>query len=176
MRKRTALAAALILGGALTLAGFASYGGADSGKGEGKGKVKANRMSSYQEVPSVSTGGTGRFEAKIKGSTIQYKLTYSGLSSAASAAHVHFGQVGVNGGIAAFLCGGGGKPACPASGTISGTIVGSDVIGPTSQGIAPGEIAELIAAMRAGVTYANVHTANFPAGELRGQIKPGSND
>jgi hypothetical protein len=172
MRKRIVLAVVLVLGGALALAAFASYGAADSGKG----KVKASRMSSYQEVPSVSTSGTGRFEAKIKGSTIEYKLTYSGLSGPAAAAHIHFGQVAVNGGIAAFLCGGGSKPACPASGTVTGTIVASDVIGPTSQGIAAGDIGKLIAAMRAGVTYANVHTANFPGGELRGQIKPGNDE
>ena len=180
MRKQIALVVVLVLGGALALAAFASYGAADSGKGKdkGKGTVKSIRMSSYQEVPSVSTNGTGRFEAKIKGSTIQYKLTYSGLSGTAAAAHIHFGQVGVNGGIAAFLCGGGSKPACPSgtSGTVTGTIVASDVIGPTSQGIGVGEIGELIAAMRAGFTYANAHTANFPGGELRGQVKPGSND
>jgi hypothetical protein len=172
MRKRIAVAVVLVLGGALALAAFASYGAADSGKG----KAKAIRMSSYQEVPSVSTSGNGRFEAKIKGSTIEYKLTYSGLSGPGVAAHIHFGQIGVNGGIAAFLCGGGSKPACPASGTVTGKIVASDVLGPSSQGIAAGEIGELIAAMRAGFTYANVHTANFPNGELRGQIKPGSND
>ena len=175
MRKRIALVAVLVLGGAFALAAFASYGVADSGKGKNnKGSFQSNRMSSYQEVPSLSTSGKGKFEAKIKGQTIEYKLTYSGLSSAASVAHIHFGQIGVSGGIAAFLCGGGGKPACPASGTVTGTIVASDVIGPASQGIAAGEIAELIAAMRAGVTYANVHTANFANGEIRGQIKPGN--
>ena len=42
---------------------------------------------------------------------IDYELTYSNLSSTASAAHIHFAQPGVNGGIVAFLCGGGGKPA-----------------------------------------------------------------
>ena len=168
MRKRIGIAAALVLGGALVLATFASYGSADSGK---KGKFKANRMSPYQEVPSVSTTARGSFEARISGSTIQYKLTYSGLSSAAVVAHIHLGQVGANGGVAAFLCGGGSKGACPASGTVTGTIVASDVIGPTAQGIGANEIAELIAAMRAGVTYANVHTSNFGGGELRGQIK-----
>lgn len=176
MRKRIALVAVLVLGGALALAAFASYGVADSGKGKNKGSVQSNRMSSYQEVPSVSANGKGRFQAKIKNSTIEYKLTYSGLSGPAVVAHIHFGQIGANGGVAAFLCGGGGKPACPASGTVSGTIVAADVVGPASQGIAAGEIGELIAAMRAGLTYANVHTANFPAGELRGQIKPGNND
>ena len=44
------------------------------------------------------------------------------------------------------------------------------MIGPAAQGIAAGELGELSRAMRAGVTYANVHTATYPAGEIRGQI------
>ena len=42
-------------------------------------------------------------------------------------AHIHFAQEGVNGGVAAFLCGGDGKPACPqGSGTVTGTIVADE--------------------------------------------------
>jgi len=40
-----------------------------------------------------------------------------------------------------------------------------------AQGIAAGEIAEIIRAMRAGVTYANVHTNKHPTGEIRGQLR-----
>ena len=43
------------------------------------------------------------------------------------------------------------------------------------QGIAAGEINELIAAMKAGFTYANVHTATHGGGEIRGQIRAGGN-
>jgi hypothetical protein len=42
--------------------------------------------------------------------------------------------------------------------------------GGTPVGIAPGEFDELIAAIRAGATYANVHTVGRPGGEIRGQI------
>jgi hypothetical protein len=76
----------------------------------------------------------------------------------------------VNGGVAAFLCGG-PKPACPASGTATGTITAADVIGPGGQGIAAGQFAELVRMMRAGVTYVNVHTSMFGGGEIRGQVK-----
>ncbi len=79
------------------------------------------------------------------------------ISTAAKFAHIHFGQFGVDGGVSAFLCGG-SKPACPPSGEVTGTIAASDVVGPAAQGIAAGEIDELIAAIRHGVTYVNIHT------------------
>jgi hypothetical protein len=79
----------------------------------------------------------------------------------------------VNGGISAFLCGGGGKPACPTTtGTVTGTIVAADVIGPTDKGIQVGEFAELLRAMRNGATYVNVHSQAWPSGEIRGNIRP----
>jgi hypothetical protein len=54
---------------------------------------------------------------------------------------------------------------------VTGTITPANILGPAGQGIAAGEFDEFIAAMRAGVTYANVHTAQFPGGEIRGQIE-----
>ena len=53
---------------------------------------------------------------------------------------------------------------------MTGTIVPADIIGPTGQGIDVGEFEEAVAAIRAGVTYANVHTVKHPGGEIRGQI------
>ena len=44
------------------------------------------------------------------------------------------------------------------------------MIGPGGQGIAAGEFAELVRAMRAGATYVNIHTTAFPGGEIRGQV------
>ena len=58
----------------------------------------------------------------------------------------------------------------PQEGVVTGTVTSADVIGPASQGIAPGEFGELVRAMRAGITYVNVHSTMFPAGEIRGQI------
>jgi hypothetical protein len=131
-------------------------------------------MKGYEEVPAVSTTGTGTFEATlatVRGDVaIRYVLEYSGLEGTAMASHIHFGQPDVNGGVSAFLCGGGDKPACPASGVVRGVVDRADIIGPEGQGIAPGEIEELIAAMEAEMTYVNVHTDKHPGGEIRGQF------
>jgi CHRD domain len=133
-------------------------------------------LQGFDEVPAVSTTGTGTFEATldtVRGHVvIRYVLQYSGLEGTAMAAHIHFGQPDVNGGVSAFLCGGGDKPACPPSGVVRGVVDRADVIGPEGQGIAPGEIEELIAAMEAGMSYVNVHTDKHPSGEIRGQVEP----
>ncbi len=144
-----------------------------------EGRRMRAHLSGFQEVPALSTTGRGEFRGTIKekDGTISYRLSYSDLESSASSAHIHFAQSGVAGGIIAFLCGGGGKPACPAtSGTVEGTIVAADILGPVAQGIAAGDIQEAIRAIRSGNTYANVHTAVFPSGEIRGQIRAGDDD
>lgn len=132
----------------------------------------------YEEVPAVSTGASGTLHARIAegDGSIDYELTYQGIEGGnAFAAHIHVGQLGANGGVSAFLCGGGGKPACPTTGgTVMGTIFPENVIGPVTQQLPAGALDELIAAIRAGVTYANVHTPASPGGEIRGQLRPGS--
>jgi hypothetical protein len=135
-------------------------------------------MIGYQEVPAISTLATGSFEAELVDSnTLTYTLTYSGVEGVAvTQAHIHLGQRTANGGISVFLCSNlpsppSGTPACPPlAGTVTGTLTPASVIGPTGQGIAPGQFDELVRALRAGVAYANVHSTTFPAGEFRGQI------
>lgn len=160
------------LGGVLLL-GLGSFALADGGSKKASGKLIG-----YQEVPSVSSRGSGEFEAKIvDNSKIEYRLSYRDLEAAVQQAHIHFGQRSVNGGISVFLCsnlgnGPAGTQACPpAPATVTGTIVAANVgAGAAAQGIAAGEFAELLAAIRAGKTYANVHTTMFPGGEIRAQL------
>jgi hypothetical protein len=134
-------------------------------------------LDGFHETPAISTNATGAFRATLNtaGNELSYELTYSGLEGGNTLfAHVHIGQAGVAGGVMFFLCGGGGKPACPNSeATVTGTVNASNVIGPTGQGISPGEFDEVIRAMRNGVSYANVHTVTYPSGEIRGQINDG---
>jgi hypothetical protein len=132
------------------------------------------RLSGFQEVPAISTQGSGSLRLKVNdaGTSIAFELSYANLEGgAATAAHIHFAQPGVNGAPIAWLCGGGGKPACPAApAKVTGTIVAADIVDASAQGIAAGQLGEALRAMRAGVTYVNVHTPLFPAGEIRGLI------
>lgn len=139
----------------------------------------------YEEVPAVSTGAGGRFRARIAKdeSSIDFELTYEGIEGGnVTASHIHLGQRGANGGVSAFLCGGGGRPLCPTpsttlSGPVTGTIVATDVVGPGgAQQVPFGALNELIFAIRAGVTYVNVHSQTSPGGEIRGMVRPGSGD
>lgn len=136
-------------------------------------------LGGFAEVPSVSTTGSGKLQISLDnaGTTLTFSLTYKDLQGAVSWVDLNFGQASANGGQIAFLCGGGGKPACPASPTataITGTIVAGNILGPATQGIAgPADWAEVLRAIRNGTVYANVHTSLFPAGEIRGQLRGG---
>jgi CHRD domain len=128
------------------------------------------------EVPPINTAGTANFEMTIQPGAISFSLSFADLSSPLAAAHLHFAPSKVNGGVMIFLCGGGGQPACPAAteGEITGTITAANVTGPVAQGIAAGDLDSALEAVRAGLSYANMHTANFGGGEIRGQIRRGA--
>lgn len=156
----TALAVGVV--GAATVA-------ADGGRKDHKA-----RLSGFSEVPPISTIGSGWLKLRVTSSpdSISYELRYDNLTGV-TAAHIHFGNTGGNGDPIAFLCGGGTKPACAAAGTtITGTILTTDILA-TTQGIAAGEFAEAVRAIRNGSTYVNVHTGTFAGGEIRGQIRHG---
>jgi hypothetical protein len=170
MKLAAATAAAAVLGvGGVAIAG-------------GGGEPFEGTLTGYEEVPAVSTAATGKFHAvvRVHHGKIWWKLSYSGLTGDVTQAHIHFAQRGVNGGVAVWLCTTpdvSGAPAgtqlCPAApATIKGVATAADVVGPADQGIAPGEFGELVAAMRAGLTYANVHSSMFPGGEIRAQLEP----
>ena len=132
-------------------------------------------LSGDNEVPPINSAGTGNFEMTIQPGAITFSLDFSDLSSTLSVAHLHFAPSKVAGGVMIFLCGGGNQPACPAatSGTITGTITAANVTGPGGQGIAAGDLDSALAALRDDLSYANMHTANFTGGEIRGQLRRG---
>ena len=166
-----------VLGGLVALAlGVASYAVAGGGNGPPRPPQTHrfhSEMNGFQEVPSVSTQAFGELDARlVDDTTLHYVFRYAGLEGGASLfAHIHVAQRSVNGGVSAFLCGGGNKPPCPpVAGVIEGDITPADVVGPTGQGVEPGSFPELVRMMRAGHSYSNIHTTRWPGGEIRGQI------
>ena len=169
---RIKLVLALAVAGALAIAAVAVAV-------PGKGKKIDAKLTGFQEVPALSTPGHGKFRASIDTAAgeIRYELTFGDLETAATQAHIHFENHTNNGPVVVFLCsnlgnGPAGTQPCPAAGgTISGTIRPVDVgAGAAGQGLAAGEFAEFVAAIRGGATYVNVHTVNRPGGEVRAQL------
>lgn len=176
-RHRRLLVVAVTVGVAvaITASGSAATTG---GGGPGQHSVH-EQLSGYAETPlAISTAAGGEFDARIndRGQAVVWQLSYADTGTAVTQAHVHFGSPAQSGGISVFLCtnlgnGPAGTQLCPAApATVSGTIRPADVIGPVGQGITAGEFAELVQAIRAGLTYVNVHTTAFPAGEIRAQL------
>jgi hypothetical protein len=163
---------AVVTAGVLAFVGTAYL--AASPRGDEANHLKA-RMDGYQEVPAISSTGTGTLDLRIDddAQSIEFELAYENLEGATTtASHIHLGQPSVNGGVSVFFCGGGGRPPCtPTSGSFSGVITPANVVGPAGQGIAATEFDELVRALRAGATYVNVHTDKHPGGEIRGLIK-----
>jgi hypothetical protein len=174
-RRRLQLAAVVAVLGLMGVVTAAVAGGG--------GRHVREHLAGYAEVPSVSSTGVGVLRAEVRNTEIRYRLSYRELEGNVTQAHIHFGHEWDAGGISAFLCsnlgnGPAGTPACPGThtGAVEGTIEPADVVGPKGQGIAPGEYGELLRAIRAGVTYANVHSTEHEGGEIRAQIERGGSD
>jgi hypothetical protein len=143
----------------------------------GGGREVREKLTGDEEVPVVLTDAEAKFKAKLFRDRIEYTLRYEDFEGEVTQAHIHIGQVLANGNIAAFLCsnlgnGPPGTPACPPDpGSVSGTITAAQVVNTAAQqGIAAGELDELVDAIRDGWTYANVHSTTSPGGEARGQL------
>jgi hypothetical protein len=174
---------AVLVGALLAVVGVGSYAIAGDGNRQ---RLEAGRLVGYEENPDISTVARGRFEATINRAarTISFKLSYSRLEGDVQQAHIHFGKRAVNGGVSVFLCSNltgdsappPGTAACPQSGTVRGILEPADIIGPLPQGIEPMAFDELVAALKGGHTYANVHSSKWPGGEIRAQIKKDNGD
>jgi len=142
-------------------------------------------LSGFDELSpnAVFTPGQGTLTLKLdqKLQLVTYTLTYSGLSSNVQQAHIHFGKEHVIGGIFLFLCtnlgnGPAGTPGCPpTSGTVTGQLTPASVVAFAPSDITAGNFSIVPAALLSDTAYANVHTVNHPAGEIRGQVGQAGN-
>jgi hypothetical protein len=139
-------------------------------------------LTGANEVPPIASPGTG-FAAVVldpTAQTLQVKATFSGLTSNTSAAHIHCcAPLGTNAGVATTVPAFPGFPLGVTSGSYSSVVF--DLTQPTiynpafvtlQGGTIPLAEAALIAGIQNGTTYLNIHTVNFPGGEIRGQLEP----
>src|SRR6266850_4163783 len=140
---------------------------ASAGHDEGKRPEREFRadLRGRNEVPLTLSVARGSLELTVNDTdtSVHFVLEYSGLVATVAASHIHVGQPNVNGGVTVFFCGGGGRPACPqGAGTVEGDFTANDVLPLATQQLEAANLAKLLAAIRAGKTYANLHTATSP--------------
>lgn len=127
------------------------------------------QLNGSNENPPVVSSATGRFRGTVGQGVIDFRLRYN--VQDVTAAHIHIGNPGNNGGIAAFLC----SPCPTAPAVVTDQIVAADVLtvmdGNTVV-LAAGDLTGLIRLMRQGATYVNVHSDAHTGGEIRGQVNP----
>ena len=134
-----ALLATLALGAAVA---FASPASAE--------KLKAT-LDGKSEVPATTTSGTGTADIDYDAATkkLSWKVSYSGLTGPATAAHFHGpAEVGKNAGV-----------MVPIPGIATSPVEGSATL-------TDAQASDL----QAGKLYVNIHTAANPGGEIRGQV------
>ena len=137
----TLLAAAVTLGGC---AWMSSMTGSDT-------VSTKNQLTGAQEVPAVTTGGSGTVDSTFDKSTntLTWTVSYSGLSGPVTAGHIHGpAAAGANAGV-----------VIPFTGDLSSPIRGKATL-----------TAAQVADLSAGRYYVNLHTAKNPGGEIRAQL------
>ena len=112
-------------------------------------------LSGANEVDPVDTPATGSAIVTVDGTTVTVEGSFSGLSSTYAASHIHRGAAGENGPVEITLA------AVVTDGT-SGVWNAAENTFTVSQTLAD--------SIKSGLAYVNVHSADNPGGEIRGQI------
>jgi hypothetical protein len=133
------------------------------------------------ESGAILSQGSGFLELKLDrtNETLTFTLKFENLSSPVTQSHIHFGKSHMAGGVMVFFCSNlasapAGTQPCPAGGgTVTGTLTAANVLALPGQNVTAGDFNAIVAALLTDTAYANVHTTNFPAGEIRGQVVRG---
>ncbi len=137
-------------------------------------------LSGANEVPPNTSPGTGSVTVVLDtiAQTLQFNVSFSGLTSNDTAAHIHCcAPLGTNVGVATTLPAFAGFPLGVTSGTFNATfsLIDPTFYNPaflTAEGGLTGAEAALTAGIEDGQSYFNIHTINNGGGEIRGQLSP----
>jgi CHRD domain-containing protein len=135
---------------ALVVAGLAAASKSKTDKISAPLTVKQEVPKQVVKAPNAKGSFTGTVVEKGKTATLKFRLSYSGLSGPATAAHIHLGKRGVAGNVLVPLCAGNCHSGMKGTATFKSDVVDK---------------------LERGQTYVNVHTAKNPNGEIRGQVK-----
>ena len=163
--KRTAITLMLVAG-LLFMTMPAGWAGA------GTNRNFVAHLSGGEEVPPADTKATGqaKFQLSKDGTELSFRVNVANIENVTQA-HIHLAPAGANGGVVVWL-----YPEAPPAQLIpgrtqgalaKGTITADDLVGALA-GLA---LDDLVEEMKAGNAYVNVHTSQFPGGEIRGQIR-----
>ena len=126
-------------------------------------------LRSSNEVPANSSSAVGRVVLLVSrdASYAEYSVEQSGLTGGIRGGHFHRAAAGVNGPIVlSFFCNADGtENRQPTPGTTDLEL--NRAIGRT---ITKAQLDPILADLRAGNLYANIHTPQFTGGEIRGQL------
>jgi hypothetical protein len=124
-------------------------------------------LTAAQEVPAVASTATGEasFTITDKDTAIRFRISSRGLDRILQS-HIHVGARGATGPVFVFLFPLAEHPVSGKGWSVSGTLTAADLI--PQPGAAT--FAQALASIRAGNTYANIHTVAHPGGEIRGQL------
>jgi plastocyanin len=126
-------------------------------------------MSGANERPTPSTStGTGAASFRRTGESVSYIVTYQGLTGAPTGAHLH-GPASASQ-VADIIVEFSVAGQTSTTGVLTGTFTASAIRGVNGQ--PPMSLDQLVALLNAGNSYVNVHTTQFPGGEIRGQVSP----
>lgn len=123
------------------------------------------------EVPANDSRAQGVLLLRLgaDGSALHYRLIVANIEDVLQA-HIHLAPAGANGPVVAWLYPSGPPPVLLPGRTqgvlAEGTITAASLVGP----LAGASLADLVDAIEAGGAYVNVHTSEFPGGEVRGQL------
>ncbi len=129
-------------------------------------------LSGAEEVPPADTRarGVATFRLSSDGTELAYRLIVANIENV-TMAHIHLAPAGANGPVVVWLYPAGPPPQLipgRSQGVLAeGTITDASLVGL----LAGASLADLVAEFAAGNAYVNVHTSQFPPGEVRGQIR-----